>query len=404
MEKIIQYSLQKISSISLDYKRYLYNEIVELEEKIIGITWLRWVGKTTLLLQIARNRPTTSLYFSMDSVFIWWRGIFEVIENAYKNYGYRYFFIDEIHKYKNWEQDLKTLYDFFEDIRVYFSGSSSIDLIRWNYDLSRRGLLFHLHKFSFREYLFLRHAIIIDTYSINDILRDYQRISLSIYSRETRISAYFREYLYAWELGFAFDTSTVYHDEKLWNILNKIIYEDISSFYNLKTENIHYFFGILRFIANSSPSHINYSNIATLLSTTPDTVKLYIQILVEIWLIHIFWVEGKISQNLRKTKKILFELTSGISYFADGINSENTLWTIRESYVVSMLSKFGTLFYPEKWDILFLHEWDRYLFEVGWKSKKIMQIKNLDNAFLIKDEIDIGTDRILPIWLLWLCY
>jgi predicted AAA+ superfamily ATPase len=31
------------------------------------------------------------------------------------------FFIDEIHKYKDWEQDLKTIYDFLPEVKIIFS-------------------------------------------------------------------------------------------------------------------------------------------------------------------------------------------------------------------------------------------------------------------------------------------
>lgn len=404
MEKIIKYSTEKISTVFYDYKRYLYNDLVNINEKIVWIVWLRWVWKTTLLLQIAKQKEEKSIYFSMDSVFIKWKTIFDIVENLYKNYDYKYFFIDEIHKYKNWEQDLKTIYDFFSDIQIYFSWSSSIDLIKWNYDLSRRWLLFHLHKFSFREYLLLKYNISIDKITINEILENYKKLSLNIYFKQNKIWKYFKEYLSFWELGFTFDTEEKYYNDKLWNIINKVIYEDISSFYNLKTENIYYFFEILKFIANSSPSNINYSNIAKLLHTTPDTIKFYINILCEIWFINMFWIEWRISINLRKTKKILFELTNFIDYFSDSLNVENSIWTKRESFVVSVLNKIWKVYYPKKGDLLLIYDSKKYIFEIWWKNKKLTQIKNIDNSFLIKDDLDIWNEKEIPIWLFWLMY
>jgi hypothetical protein len=340
----------------------------------------------------------------MDSVFVKWKTIFDIVEDLYKNYDFKYFFIDEIHKYKDWEQDLKTLYDFFDDIKIYFSWSSSIDLIKWNYDLSRRWLLFHLNKFSFREFLYLKYKLSLENIKLDVLLKDYKNLSLSIYTKENKIWKYFKEYLSFWELGFAFNTEEKYYNDKFWNIINKIIYEDISSFYNLKTENINYFFEILKFIANSSPSDINYSNIAKLLHTTPDTVKFYINILSEIGLINIFWVEWKISVNFRKTKKIMFELTAFLQYFSDNLNTENTIWSIRESFVISMLNKFWKVFYPEKWDVLFVYDKNKYVFEIWWKNKTFKQIKNIENSFLIKDDIEIAKEREIPIWLFWFLY
>ncbi|MFA5917419.1 MAG: AAA family ATPase [Candidatus Gracilibacteria bacterium] len=404
MERILKYSAEKILSVSLDYKRYLYNDLENINEKIVGIVGLRGIGKTTILLQVARRNPKNSVYFSMDSVFVKGKTIFDIVEDLYKNYDFKYFFIDEIHKYKDWEQDLKTLYDFFDDIKIYFSGSSSIDLIKGNYDLSRRGLLFHLNKFSFREFLYLKYKLSLENIKLDVLLKDYKNLSLSIYTKENKIGKYFKEYLSFGELGFAFNTEEKYYNDKFGNIINKIIYEDISSFYNLKTENINYFFEILKFIANSSPSDINYSNIAKLLHTTPDTVKFYINILSEIGLINIFGVEGKISVNFRKTKKIMFELTAFLQYFSDNLNTENTIGSIRESFVISMLNKFGKVFYPEKGDVLFVYDKNKYVFEIGGKNKTFKQIKNIENSFLIKDDIEIAKEREIPIWLFGFLY
>ncbi len=128
------------------------------------------------------------------------------------------------------------------------------------------------------------------------------------------------------------------------------------------------------------------------------------KILSEIGLINIFWVEWKISVNLRKTKKIMFELTAFLQYFSDNLNTENTIWSIRESCVISMLNKFWKVFYPEKWDVLFIYDKNKYVFEIWWKNKTFKQIKNIENFFLIKDDMEIAKEREIPIWLLWLLY
>jgi len=404
MEKIIKYSQEKISNINNESKRYLYEKVVNINEKIIWIVWFRWVGKTTLLLQIASLNQEKSAYFSMDSVFIRWKKIFDIIEEFYKNYDKRIFFIDEIHKYKDWQQDLKTLYDFYDDIKIYFSGSSSIDLIKWNYDLSRRWILLKLEKLSFREFLYFTYKLDFDKISLDNIVQDYKKISLSIYSKEKNILTYFEEYLSYWELAFTITTEKEYYKEKLSNTLNKSIYEDISSFYKLKTENIYYFFEILRFIANSRPSDVNYLNISRLLSTTPDTIKSYIQILKEIWLLHIIWKEWKISVNLRKSKKIFFELNNLIDLFSDEINIRNTIWLKRESFVARELDKITKLYYPEKWDLIIVNWKEKYIFEIWWKNKKLEQIKWIKNWFLVKDGIDIWTENQIPIYLFWFLY
>lgn len=401
MDKILLYSQEKIDWVSVEFKRYLFENVENNKNKIIWVVGLRWIWKTTLLLQIAKIREK-SVYFSMDSSFIVWKSIFSIVEELKNNYKIKNFFIDEIHKYPLWEQDLKTIYDFMPDINIIFSGSSSIDLIKWHYDLSRRAKLFKLEKFSFSEYLNFKYNIILDNYSFEEITSNYKEISFNIFKKRKDILILFKEYLEIWELGFSTQNDKIDYKEKLENIINKIIYEDISSFYKLKTENISYFFEILKFIANSSPSEINYSNIAKSLKTTSSTVKSYFDILIEIWFLNIMWKSWKISTQLRKTKKIYFEMQNFMEIFFDSLNTRNYIWVIRESFVASVLQKIWKIFYPKKWDIEFIKDKKSYIFEISWKNKTFKQLKNIENAYIVSDDMEIWVDNKIPIWLFWL--
>lgn len=86
MQKILTYSVEKISKVSTEYKRNLYYTLENLEEKIVWIVWLRWIWKTTLLLQLAKSNLEKSVYFSMDSTFVKGKSIFEIVEELKKNY------------------------------------------------------------------------------------------------------------------------------------------------------------------------------------------------------------------------------------------------------------------------------------------------------------------------------
>lgn len=401
MDKILLYSEEKINWVSIEFKRDLFEDVYKNKNRIIWIVGLRWIWKTTLILQIAKNREK-SVYFSMDSSFIIWKSIFNLVEELNKDYEIKNFFIDEIHKYKNWEQDLKTIYDFLPHINIIFSGSSSIDLIKGNYDLSRRWKLFKLEKFSFSEYIGFKYGIFLWKFSLEEIIKDYKSISFEIFKKQKNILVLFKEYLEIWELWFSIENDKYDYKEKLENIINKIIYEDISSFYKLKTENISYFFEILKFIANSAPSEINYSNIAKLLNTTSNTVKSYFDILIEIWFLNVMWKSWRISIQLRKTKKIYFEMQNFMEIFFDDINTRNYIGVIRESFMASILRKKGNIFYPKSGDIEFIKNNKTYIFEIGWKNKTFKQLKKIENAYIISDDIEIAKENKIPIWLFWL--
>ena len=411
MEKIIKFSDKKINDVRLDFKRYLYKDIVRIQksEVITGIVGVRWIGKTTLLLQIAKENKLKwkkVVYFSCDYLFVLWKRIFDIIEYFYDEYDIREFYVDEVHKQKDWEQDLKTAYDIYEDeIRIIFSWSSSVDLIRWTYDLSRRAILKKLEKFSFREYLNFSYNFNFKTINIEEIFENSIKTSYEIYNNEKNILKLFKEYIEYWEFGFFKDRDKENFIPKIENIINKLIYEDISNYYNVQTQNISLFFKILKFIANSWPSNLNYSSIAKQIETTSDTVKYYIEILQEIWILNVIWKEGKISVNLRKSKKALFEVNNLSQLLFDEINTNFSIWLLRESSVVSNLKKVWEIYYSDLGDYLFIYKNKRYILEVWGKNKTYKQLKWVENWFLIKDDISISENKKeIPIWMLGLLY
>ena len=130
-----------IEELDVSTHRYLYHEF-HLNNRLTGLVGARGVGKTTLLLQYIKEhlyRDGKVFYFLADHVYFNQNSLLEFISELYLTEGIQIFVIDEIHKYKNWEQELKNIYDSFPKVKVVFTGSSSIDLLKGSYDLTRRA-------------------------------------------------------------------------------------------------------------------------------------------------------------------------------------------------------------------------------------------------------------------------
>ena len=84
-----------------------------------------------------------------------------------------------------------------------------------------------------------------------------------------------------------------------------------------------------------------------MLNTASATVKSYVDILIEIWFLTVMWKSWKISTQLRKTKKLYFEMQNFMTIFFDEINNKNYIWVLRESFIASMLQKQWKIFYPK---------------------------------------------------------
>ena len=167
---LYQYMDEMLRQTTEKHFRYLYQEI-EWSARMIGIVGPRGVGKSTMLLQHIKNHPNRNkmLYVSADIIYFNTHTLVDLADELVKDGG-NYLFIDEVHKYKNWSQELKQIYDVHPDLHVVFTGSSILDIYEGLSDLSRRVLLYHLQGLSFREFLLIQHEIEAPVLTLKDIV------------------------------------------------------------------------------------------------------------------------------------------------------------------------------------------------------------------------------------------
>lgn len=230
-----------INELSVPIRRFLYNELA-ITDRLTGIIGPRGVGKTTLLLQFLKDNyyaEGNAFYFSADNTYFNETSILEFVDTLYQQQNIRVFFIDEIHMYANWSQELKNIYDSFPKISVFFSGSSSIDLVKGSYDLSRRARILRMPGLSFREFLMMKTGNIFEPITLDELLSNHQVLAAK-YSKTTSILQYFEEYMRFGYYPIVFENRDLLYSA-LSSVVEKTIYEDISSLYPLKTNNLSHF-------------------------------------------------------------------------------------------------------------------------------------------------------------------
>jgi predicted AAA+ superfamily ATPase len=234
-----------------------------MKDRLTGVIGPRGVGKTTLLLQYLREQhgaPGEAFYASADHIFFNRCSLLEFVREVNAHEGTKYFVFDEIHKYLNWQQELKNIHDSFPDVHIAFSGSSSMALQQGGYDLSRRLVMHRLPGLSFREYLNFLTGAKHRTISLDALLDDPGAVSVDI-ARIPRLLGHFEEYLARGYYPFVLEGTDHFY-EKLRSVLEKTIHEDIAGYYALKTENLAYFKKILTFLATIPPGGINIHKLA----------------------------------------------------------------------------------------------------------------------------------------------
>ncbi len=234
IEKFIQTQLSLARKTEgYSFKRYLYASI-NWRQRLIGIVGPRGAGKTTLMLQYYLenfNTPEDCLYISADNVNTAAAGLFNLAEEFF-NLGGKTILIDEVHKYPNWQRELKNIYDSFPLKQVIFSGSSSIHILRGKADLSRRVVYYNLSGLSFREFLIMRDAKSFKPLSFDEILKNHVRIAGSI-SADFPILRRFKEYLKFGYYPF-FNEGLKEFPARLSNVVEHIFYADLQLIYKVR--------------------------------------------------------------------------------------------------------------------------------------------------------------------------
>jgi len=171
---------QKFETLLLNtttyFKRYLYEKI-SWQSRMIGIIGGRGVGKTTMILQRIKEHLSVknTLYVSADDMYFSEHKLIDLADEFHKNAG-EYLFIDEIHKYANWSQELKNIYDSYPKLKIVFTGSSILNILKGSADLSRRAIIYKLQGLSFREYLKLFHNYDIPVFSFTQIINNEAKL------------------------------------------------------------------------------------------------------------------------------------------------------------------------------------------------------------------------------------
>ena len=195
MNHLFELFTAKYARIDTSFIRTIDSEI-DWSLPLIGIRGSRGIGKTTLLLQhIRRNFKAdgTVLYASVDNIWFNGNSIYSLASDFAKRGG-RFLFLDEVHKYHNWSQELKNIYDDLPELHVVFTGSSLLEILNSRADLSRRAVVYEMQGFSFREYLNWTQHLTLPQLSLSDITQNHIEIAMDIIAK-TKILSHFDDYL-----------------------------------------------------------------------------------------------------------------------------------------------------------------------------------------------------------------
>lgn len=387
---------RKVSNTPTSFHRYLYGKI-NWNSMVVGIKGPKGVGKTTLILQHIKETfddLDKALYVSLDNIWFTTHSLTELVELFY-SHGGTHIFLDEVHKYPNWQTVLKNLADDYPDLHLVYTGSSMLKIDHSKGDMSRRQLMYTLHGLSFREFLEYEYGYCLEPISIEGLLSKHGKVASDVCAK-MKILPLFDEYLHHGYYPF-YKLDLEGFEAKLLEVIDSVLNEDLPAVEDVTFATIQKTRKLLMILAERCPQTPKMNELYTALETTRDLGLKMLYALKRGALVGILTTQNKNVKTLAKPDKIMMNnpnLMFALSPHAD-------VGSVRESFFFNQLSAVSELFYPEKGDF----EVDRkYLFEVGGRKKSFEQIKDEPNSYLAVDNTEIGHFNRIPLWMFGLLY
>jgi len=314
--KTHNYLVERVES---PVRRQLMDEI-DWTHRLIGIKGSRGVGKTTFLLQYAKEKFGTDrscLYINFNQLYFTEHTLVEFAGEFCSNGG-KTLLIDQTFKYENWSRELRECYDLYPGLHIVFTGSSVMRLIEDNTDIQDIVASYNLRGFSFREYLNYSSQSDFSSYRLEDILQHHTSIANEICEKVHPLD-YFQSYL---EHGFyPFFLENRNFSENLLKTMNMMLEVDILLIKQIDLKYLSKIRKLLYILMKSAPAGPNVSQLSVEIETSRATIMNYIKYLKDARLLNLLYAEGE--EFPKKPKQIYVQNTNlmhVISY--DGINKD----------------------------------------------------------------------------------
>lgn len=396
MEDLLLEFQAKVARIPLSIQRYLVHEI-DLNNRLIAVKGARGVGKTTLLLQLAKlHLPlNATLYVSLDHVYFFENRLYDLAKQ-FSQFGGTHLLLDEVHKYPNWSREIKLIYDDFPELNVVFTSSSMLEIYKSESDLSRRAITYNLKELSFREFIAFETQKTFPVRSLSEILENHTAIATALLD-EIKPLPLFEKYLKIGAYPY-YKEHEGFYLQKLQNTINLIIEIDVNAVENLNYDTLVKLKKLLVSVASSAPFTPNITKLSEKIGTSRNMLVQSIKILERAGLVNELYKDTSGIGVLTKPEKLYLN-NSNLMY---ALANENVnIGNVRETFFLNQFKGLHEISRSEVADFVINKT---YTVEIGGKNKMRKQIANIENGYVAKDGIEIGFGNIIPVWMFGLMY
>lgn len=395
MEAFFKTHAYLIEHTNAPVRRSLMDEI-NWNDRMIGIKGTRGVGKTTFLLQYAKENFDTKdrqcLYVNMNNFYFQSRGISDFAGDFYREGG-RVLLIDQVFKQPDWSHELRKCYDNYPGLKIVFTGSSVMRLKEENPELNGIVKSYNLRGFSFREFINLMTGLNLPTYSLEDIINNHEQIGKSILSQVSPMK-FFPDYIHHGFYPFFLEHRN--YSENLLKTMNMMTEVDILLIKQIELKYLTKIKKLFYLLAMEGPKSPNISNLANEIETSRATVMNYIKYLADARLINIIYPPGGMFPQ--KPAKVMIYNTN-LMHAIYPIKTE--MQDLMETFFVNSLWKSHKVNQSSKEQVY--HIDDNLKFRVCDASND-NRIRYKSNIIYARYNTEIGKENQIPLWLFGFLY
>lgn len=374
--------------------RMLMDE-VNWDDRLIGIKGTRGVGKTTFLLQYAKENfganDRQCLYINMNNFYFQERGIADFAGDFYKGGG-KVLLIDQVFKQPNWSCDLRKCHDNYPELKIVFTGSSVMRLKEENPELNGIVKSYNLRGFSFREFLNYMTGLNFPTYTLDEIIRNHEQIAMQILPKVSPLK-YFQDYIHHGYYPFFLENRN--YSENLLKTMNMMTEVDILLIKQIELKYLTKIKTLFYLLALEGPKSPNISNLAKEINTSRATVMNYIKYLSDSRLINIIYPVGQ--EFPKKPAKVIMN-NSNLIYAIYPIHVEQQ--NVMETFFVNTLLSGHLVNEGNKQGNYIIDENKK--FKICDAENTKLRLNN--ETIYVRYNTEVGKDNKIPLWMFGFLY
>lgn len=391
METLIEKCRRKLRLTQTESVRSALHTI-GWHNRLIAIRGAKGVGKTTLMLQRLKLQQCdcrTSLYVSLDDAYFTQHTLTAFVEKFY-TLGGKCLMLDEVHKYPQWSVEVKNIYDDYPDLQLVLSGSSLLNILNGDADLSRRCVPYDVQGLSYREYLLLVHNIHLPIVSLEQLLQNPQFLCDQV-NAVCRPLAYFDEYLNEGYYPFVLEGKDVY-PLRIENIVQYTLNVELPQLCKVEVGAIRKLQSLLAILASNVPMLVDITKLSGMIGVSRVTLLGYLQYLHRARLVNLLYSDDDSIKKMQKPDKIYLENANLMNALC---LSKVNVGMQRETFLVGQLKNTHQVEYAKQGDLLVD---GKFTIEIGGRSKEGKQIAMMEHAFIAADNIENAQGNKIPLW------